>query len=715
MKCTINILLFLILSFCGKSQNIDSLIQISTSTKNDSIKCGALTRISFELVEDKTQEALLYGFKAKEIAEKINSKYHKQRVYEVIGQCYSFLKNFQQSYTYFQKAIFINSQTKDEQFFGVICNNLALSFYFQAKLDSSLYYHFKSLDVRIKRNDKKGIAANYNNIGLLYKLKKDYNTSITYYNLSLSIKREIGDKKGEFSTLNNVGSLYKQLKNYDSAFVVFKRLTEIAEQKNAFSVYAASKNNMALCLNSMRRYEEALQLMESLYADKKIKDQKDVYSLLLFGLGEANAGLKKYKSAFEYLQQALTMNVSVGQIEFSAEIHRLLAEMAEKNNNPSIALIHYKKYWELLDSLQKNMNVLGVNELTAKYEAVQKEQRIALLNKENQLKDAKLNEKEKNLLLLQAKEQQRQQELALLNKENQLQELSLKEDQQKLLLEKTENEKAKQQMVLLNKDNELKAISIKENKTTNWLYATLLCLLTIVASSIFILYRNKQKAELLLQEQNTIIQKSLEEKEILLKEIHHRVKNNLQVVSSLLNLQSRSISDAKALAAIKEGRDRVKSMALIHQNLYSDNNLTGVDMKDYIEKLIHALFASYNIQEGRVRLQTDVDDLNLDVDTVVPIGLIITELISNALKYAFSDVEQNGELLIKLKQQNGNLFLQVKDNGKGLPQGWSYENTTSLGYQLIRSFASKMKSTLTITSNNGTDVQMLITKYKTTV
>jgi two-component sensor histidine kinase len=704
----------LILPFCGNTQNVDSLIQLSSSTKNDSIRCVALTKISFELVEDKPQEALVYGFKAKEIAEKLNSKYHKQRTYDVIGQCYDFLKNFTQSHIFFRKALMINAQTKDEQFLGSICNNLALSFYFQAKLDSSLYYHFKSLDVRVKLKDKKGIASSYNNIGLLYKLKKDYKNSIRYYNLSLSIKKEIGDKKGEFNTLNNVGSLYKQLKQYDSAFIVFKRLAEIAEQKNAFSSYAASKNNMALCLNSMGKYEESLQIFELLYSDKRIKEQADIYPLLLFGLGEANAGIKKFKTAFDFLQQALTLNFPGAQIEYLAEIHRLLAEMAEKNNYTFLALKHYKKYWEFTDSLQRNMNVLSVNELTAKYETVQKEQRIALLNKENELKDAKLNEKEKNLLLMHVKEEQRQQELTLLNKENQLQQLSLKEEEQKLLLEKTENEKAKQQMALLNKDNEVKAISIKENKKRNWLYALCLGLLTIVASSIFVLYRNKQKAGSLLQEKNTIIQKSLEEKEVLLKEIHHRVKNNLQVVSSLLNLQSRNISDPKALAAIKEGRDRVKSMALIHQNLYNDDNLTGVDMKDYIEKLIQALFSSYNIQEGSVSLQTDIDKLNLDVDTVVPIGLILTELISNALKYAFTDVQQNGELFIKLKQQKGNLLLQVKDNGKGLPQDWSYENTTSLGYQLIRSFAAKMKATLTITGNTGTDVQMLITKYKTT-
>lgn len=714
MKKSILILYILFFTNYTFTQNVDSLIEHASTIKNDSIRCGIFTKICFELAVEKPKQALYYGFKAKEIAEKLNSKFHKQRVYDVMAQCYDALKDYTNSVTYFRKALTVNATTKDLPVLANIYNNYALSFHYQGKLDSSLFYHFKSLAIRKSLNDKLGTSKSYNNIGLVYRVKRDYQNAIKYYNLSLALKREIGDKRGEFNTLNNIGVLYKNLKQYDSAYIIFEELTKTAEKANAFAAFASSSNNMALCLNSMKRYAEALKIMSALNNDERTKNIADVYPLVIFGLGEANAGLKKYRVAFNFLKRAEKMTFPGTQLEYMAEIQNLLSSMAEANGDFQLALAHYKNYRSLLDSLYNENNLYNINELTAKYEANQKEQHIMLLNKENELKDARLKEKENLVLLLQAKEEQRFQQMELLNKENEIQELSLRDKQNSLQLSETKNKQNEQQINLLNKEKQVNSLTLKDKQKQTLLALMALAIVTAIALGAFILYRNKQKANHQLEEKNNIIQKSLEEKEILLKEIHHRVKNNLQVVSSLLNLQSRNIHDEKALEAIKEGRDRVKSMALIHQNLYDDDNLRGVDVKDYIEKLTQSLFNSYNIEEEKINLKTEIDNLNLDVDSVVPIGLILTELISNSLKYAFTNTKQNGELFIKLKQQKGNLLLQVKDNGQGLPQNWSYETTTSLGYQLIRSFAAKMKAMLTVNGSNGTDVQMLITKYQTT-
>lgn len=638
----------------------------------------------------------------------------QQRAYDVIAQSYDGAKEFRNSKVYFRKAFAVNAQLNDKAFLGTIYNNYPLSFYYQSDIDSSLYYHLKALEIRKQINDKKAISNSYTNIGLIYRIKMDYRTALKFYNQSLVIKKEIGDKRGEFTTLNNIGALYKNLKRYDSAYSIFSSLMQIAENAGAYPAYASSANNKALCLNSMKRYEEAITILEKLYNDERIRNVKDVYPLVVFGLGEANAGLRKYKTAFNYLQRALDMNFVGSDLEYKAEINRLLAVMAEENENFAVALRHYKLYRTYFDSLYNLANIYNINELTAKYESAQKEQRIALLNKENELKDARLKEKEKSYLLLQTIEEQRLQEYELLNKENQIQQLSIKEKQQSLQLSDAKLKENEQQINLLNREKEVNKLLLREKQKQNWLALFALLITTAFAIGAFLSFRNKKKANAQLADKNLIIQKSLEDKEILLKEIHHRVKNNLQVVSSLLNLQSRNIQDPTALAAIKEGRDRVKSMALIHQNLYDDDNLMGVDVKDYIEKLVQSLFTSYNIQEEKIKLRTEIDDLNLDVDSVVPIGLILTELISNSLKYAFDEEKIDGELMIKLKQEKGNLLLQVKDNGKGLPADWSYEKTSSLGYQLIRSFAAKMKAMLTVNGTNGTDVQMIITKYKLT-
>jgi two-component system, sensor histidine kinase PdtaS len=216
-------------------------------------------------------------------------------------------------------------------------------------------------------------------------------------------------------------------------------------------------------------------------------------------------------------------------------------------------------------------------------------------------------------------------------------------------------------------------------------------------------YRKQKK-------KNAIIAKQAEDLETLMKEIHHRVKNNLQVISSLLDLQAITIKDEIASGAIKEGKNRVQSMALIHQNLYNEGSIKGIKMEDYIQNLAKSLFDSYNIKPEKIILKTDIDPLNLDVDTVIPIGLTLNELISNSLKYAFNEVN-DGIITVSLKQQGSDLLLKVQDNGKGFKEGYDNQGT-SFGFKMIRAFAQKLKAKLEVFNDNGACVEMRITKYK---
>ena len=204
----------------------------------------------------------------------------------------------------------------------------------------------------------------------------------------------------------------------------------------------------------------------------------------------------------------------------------------------------------------------------------------------------------------------------------------------------------------------------------------------------------------------------MEEKNILLKEIHHRVKNNLQVISSLLSLQQRQINDSKASQAIQEGRDRVKAMALIHQNLYQDTDLIGVETSVYVNKLAKSLIKNYKINDKAIKLNINVDPIKLDIDTIIPLGLVINELISNALKYAFTN-KSFGTIDIVLKSVNDTLVLSVSDNGQGLPENFSVDEVSSLGYRLIKAFSDKLKSELDISSSEeGTKISLIIPNLK---
>jgi len=231
--------------------------------------------------------------------------------------------------------------------------------------------------------------------------------------------------------------------------------------------------------------------------------------------------------------------------------------------------------------------------------------------------------------------------------------------------------------------------------------------LLAVISLLFILYNLYQKSKA----QNTIISKRDEEKSILLKEIHHRVKNNLQVISSLLKLQAKHIDDDKAVTAIAEGRSRVQSMALLHKNLYQDDNLKGVNMVEYFESLIQGLFDAYNIEEDRIRLETDVDELLLDVDTVIPLGLITNELISNALKHAFTDGNK-GKIFVSLKLINDQLVLRVKDDGVGKVPKKADGKNGSFGTMLINSLSLKLNAEVSEITDAGTEVKVVVNDFK---
>ncbi|MBE9167284.1 PAS domain S-box protein [Pleurocapsales cyanobacterium LEGE 06147] len=207
--------------------------------------------------------------------------------------------------------------------------------------------------------------------------------------------------------------------------------------------------------------------------------------------------------------------------------------------------------------------------------------------------------------------------------------------------------------------------------------------------------------------------KALKEKEILLKEIHHRVKNNLQVICSLLNLQARSLKDKLILEQFKESQNRVRAMALIHEQLYQSPNLSRINLAEYIYNLTNNLFCSYTIYDLNITKKIEINrDFFLDIDTAVPCGLIINELVSNALKYAFK-IRKKGEIYIQaMPDEEGNLVLTISDNGRGLPPDFDLEQTKSLGLKLVKNLTNQLRGEIKVNSDLGTQFQITLTRIK---
>ena len=196
------------------------------------------------------------------------------------------------------------------------------------------------------------------------------------------------------------------------------------------------------------------------------------------------------------------------------------------------------------------------------------------------------------------------------------------------------------------------------------------------------------------------VQQALREKEVLLKEIYHRVKNNLQVVSSLLSMQG-SKAGAESRGLLEESANRVKSMALVHEQLYQSQNLSSIAWKDYAEQLLQHLRQSNGDVARRVTVRSDVDNIRLGIETAIPLGLIVNELISNAYKHAFPG-NRTGEIVLRLKGlEGGAVALEVNDDGVGLPEGFDPGKVASLGMQLVVSLAQQLDSQLEIRSEHG--------------
>ena len=197
------------------------------------------------------------------------------------------------------------------------------------------------------------------------------------------------------------------------------------------------------------------------------------------------------------------------------------------------------------------------------------------------------------------------------------------------------------------------------------------------------------------------LNKSIKEKDVLLKEIHHRVKNNLQIVSSLLSLQSQYVNEPGSVELFKESQSRIISMALIHEKLYQTGDLTRINLSEYANELIGDLFRSYSVNTHLMKYQIESKNILLDINTAIPCGLIINELVTNSIKHAFPD-NRSGEIKIDIQCHDGNCILKIADNGIGFPDDLDINDVKTLGLQLVTSLTKQLDGTIKLDREGGT-------------
>ena len=540
------------------------------------------------------------------------------------------------------------------------------------KYDSAMYYHQISRDLALENEDSLLVAKNLNSIGLIHLNQARYQLALDHLQNSNAIHTALNNTSGMGSTLNNIGTTYERTEQYDLAIEAYKK---------------------------------------SLLLSKKVKNER-VEANAYVNLGAAFLRDEEYDSAEYYQELALKLQSKRGNKSDMSETLRNLAELAFVREDYPTARDRYERAIELMTELGGGragpVSALGITYahlgdfvqakkyLTDALE-IAEDQSDSWEKSEALLRLSRVYEMQNDLRKSLDYYQQHitlKDSLFDLEKSNQLFELQTLYD----------TERKNNEIENLAANNKIQTLQLSQSQQERNLFVGLTVLALILVS--FLVYNQRQK-----QKANQALQKAVSEKETLLKEIHHRVKNNLQVISSLLNLQSKYVEDQSAIDAVKEGQNRVKSMALIHQKLYQEDNLTGITISDYIENLAESLYSSYGVDRDRIDLNLSVEKLNLDVDTTIPLGLIINELISNTLKYAFPE-DRTGQLSISLKQSESCLMLLVKDNGVGLPKDLNWKESPSFGLKLVSALAEKLKASLEINNEKGTIVSMIISQYK---
>ncbi len=552
------------------------------------------------------------------------------------------------------------------------------------QLDSAKWYIEKGYQIKKERKIEQNIILTYDHLATLYSRLNDQEEAMKFRLLSIGMLEAKGDSPTLVIKYSNLAKVFIAENNLERAEEYALKAVALAKKLDLNYYTSLALSTLAKIKEKQGKDQEALEfLQEGLALNQTRKNEGGIINRLMsivnlyIKQGKLKEAEKNYKVVFAMIEQRNEPSELVDAYLILGKLKTLKKELPAAKTALDAAQVLLSTSGDLKNSQLLHTLRSNYFEQNGQYQAaIQSGEKAAMLN------DSIFNlEKSERIHQLEGQ---------------------------------FERSKKEKEITLLKAEQDIKDLTIRENRRSN--LTTLLGLLLAcgVLVSLYYLYRLRHRTNERLAEKNRLIAKALSEKEILLKEIHHRVKNNLQVVSSLLKLQSKFIDDTKALDALQEGRNRVKSMAIIHQNLYQKDNLLGVSVKEYIEKLSKSLFNSYNIDPERINLETQIDEINLDVDTVIPLGLILNELLTNALKYAFPN-QTKGIVAVSLRKEENNLLLEVRDNGIGIQStGLASNSDGGFGIKLIETFAIKLKGKLQIHQENGTVVKLLIQNFKTT-
>lgn len=572
-------------------------------------------------------------------------------------------QNYDSAKYFYRKALHYTEAVENKAFSADNLNNLGFLFWRLGNLDSSIYY-FNSAYQRFQNlHDTTKLTILEINIGLLYIDKGLYDESIRFL-LAATYKLEKQEPSQNLAICyNNIGITYTKTGDLYTALAYHKKALEVRRKLDLEQGISASLNNIGNVYLSLNQYDSALGNFEKcLLLKRKLKD-KSGEAICLNNIGELKIKTGDLQAAEDLLRQTLAIRLSTNE---------KAAQVSTRNNLAHVHLLRgnlrqAERELKYSEALAGSLGLL--DQLKTNYEL-----QVRLYRELNNFDDALVYSER----LLTVKD-------SLLNQEKAK---SLAEMQTRY-----ESLKKEDRIKLLEKEGLLQVVELERRQV--WIRSLVLAVILTVIILLLIYYNLRT------------VRKNKVHIELLLKELHHRVKNNLQILSSLLSLQSQQLTDDSAVKAVKSSESRINAMALIHRKLYTVDQNRTVDIKEYITELIQYLVYSYGYHERNFKLDLDINDINIDVDKAIPLGLILNELISNAFKHAYEH-QPNPTLAINLAYPDAHeLSIRIRDNGTGMPPEDGKQRKT-FGMKIVTTLIKELKGSLDVKSENGTTYDLHI-------
>ncbi len=599
----------------------------------------------------------------------------KSDAYFQLGRLYVFHDSLELAIPILKEGIAYSSKLTYHLNTGKLYEYLGMAYDINGQLDSSIYHYNASKEWHRKvPNNEESLNLIDINIGVAYYFASDYGNALKYYIQALEDAKRINNNDYIGKLLNNIAVIYRRTDKLDDALKYYNESLELKRREHDKSGEATTLQNIGSLFSHFDEidscifyFKEAALILQEI--DASVFDKNH----LNLSLAEAYYRIDNNQEAFNILADFRKTNFEGLKKENVIQGKLMLADIYYKQDDYTNSIL-------TLLEVKSNIGKEGFfaeqaelyKELARSYKAIgQYKNATYAIEKYVAITDSLHSEDKLSL------------ESEMLTKYNTLQK--------------------EKDIETLHLTQELKNTQINRQKTIIGIGIS-----ALVGLGLLIFRLNKQNRTI--SDQKNSIKQALDDKELLLKEIHHRVKNNLQVISSLLAIQSRKTRDVTAKEALDESKSRVHSMALIHQNLYKGNNSSGVKADQYIHSLCQDLLRSFG-ENNRVDITTDIQALLLDIETIIPLGLIINELVTNALKYAFPD-ERTGLINVSLKQNERVLELIVSDNGIGLPDSETMVSRDGFGHSLINAFKKKLDCTFEFVNMSGTTVRLYIKDYK---